>query len=240
MSALERWFWAMPMSSPSLRTVLSQTVLAEWRISWRSKQELFNGLMFFVMVIVLFPLGIDPGIEYLSVSAGGLVWVAFMLSLMLTVGQMFKQDFEDGTIEQWVLCDQPLFLLVLAKVFALWVVTSLPLVIISPLLAVMLHMPASQVPIMLATLLVGTPCLALIVSVGAALTAGVRGGGVLLMLLVLPLATPVLIFATGILRAASEGLEVGGLFAILMALLVLAVTACPFATAASLKIAVDN
>jgi heme exporter protein B len=224
----------------SITFVLRQVIVTELRMSLRSKQELFNGLMFFVMVIVLFPLGIDPGIEYLRVSAGGLIWVAFMLSLMLSVGQMFKQDCEDGTIEQWVLSDHPLFLLVLSKVFALWLVTSVPLVIISPLLAVMLHMAAEQIPVMLLTLLVGTPCLALIVSVGAALTAGVRGGGVLLMLLVLPLATPVLIFATGILRASAEGMQVSGLFAVLAALLVLSVIACPFATAASLKIAVDN
>ena len=221
-------------------SVIKQVILAEIRMSWRSKQELFNGLMFFVMVIVLFPLGIDPGVSYLSVSAGGLVWVAFMLSLMLSVGQMFKQDYEDGTIEQWVLSGQPLFLLVLSKVFALWLVTSLPLVMISPVLAVMLHMQVEQIPIMLVTLVIGTPCLALIVSIGAALTAGVRGGGVLLMLLVLPLATPVLIFATGILSAASEGLEVSGLFAILVALFVLSIITCPFATSASLKIAVDN
>lgn len=226
--------------SHTIAHVLTQIILSEWRISLRSKQELFNGLMFFVMVIVLFPLGVDPGVSFLSVSAGGLIWVSFMLSLMLSVGQMFKLDYEDGTIEQWVLSDQPLFLLVLAKVFALWVVTSLPLVIISPLLALMLHMPPVQIPLMLLTLLIGTPCLALIVSIGAALTAGVRGGGVLLMLLVLPLATPVLIFATGILNAASEGLEVNGLIAILTALLVLAIVSCPFATAASLKIAIDN
>lgn len=226
--------------SQVITQVLRQIILSEWRISLRSKQELFNGLMFFVMVIVLFPLGVDPGVSFLSVSAGGLIWVSFMLSLMLSVGQMFKLDYEDGTIEQWVVSDHPLFLLVLAKVFALWVVTSLPLVIISPLLALMLHMPPMQIPLMLLTLLIGTPCLALIVSIGAALTAGVRGGGVLLMLLVLPLATPVLIFATGILNAASEGLEVNGLIAILTALLVLAIVSCPFATAASLKIAIDN
>lgn len=224
----------------SITFVLRQVMVTELRMSLRSKQELFNGLMFFVMVIVLFPLGIDPGIEYLRVSAGGLIWVAFMLSLMLSVGQMFKQDCEDGTIEQWVLSDHPLFLLVLSKVFALWLVTSLPLVMISPVLAVMLHMQVEQIPIMLVTLVIGTPCLALIVSIGAALTAGVRGGGVLLMLLVLPLATPVLIFATGILSAASEGLEVSGLFAILVALFVLSIITCPFATSASLKIAVDN
>lgn len=220
--------------------ILKNIVVTELRISWRSKQELFNGLMFFVMVIVLFPLGVDPGKDYLSVSAGGLIWVAFMLSLLLSVGQMFKQDFEDGTTEQWILSEHPLFLMVLSKVFALWLVTSLPLVIISPLLAVMLHMALEQIPVMLFTLLIGTPSLALIVSIGAALTAGVRGGGVLLMLIVLPLATPVLIFATGILRASTEGLHVSGLFAILAALLVLSIITCPFATSASLKIAVDN
>jgi len=229
------------MQEPQSTThVLRQVIVSEWRISFRSKQELFNGLMFFVMVIVLFPLGVDPGVSFLSVSAGGLIWVSFMLSLMLSVGQMFKLDYEDGTLEQWVLSGQPVFLLVLAKVLALWVVTSLPLVIISPLLALMLHMPPAQIPLMMLTLLIGTPCLALIVSIGAALTAGVRGGGVLLMLLVLPLATPVLIFATGILNAANEGLEVNGLIAILLSLLVLAIVSCPFATAASLKIAIDN
>lgn len=221
-------------------SVLFKVILNEWRLAVRSKQDLLNALMFFVLVIVLFPLGVDPGVAFLSKSAGGLVWVAFMLALMLTIGQMFKQDFDDGTIEQWVLCRYPLFSIVLAKVFSLWLITTVPLIIISPVLAVMLHMSTDQLPVLLATLLIGTPSLALIVSIGAALTAGTRGGGVLLMLLVLPLATPVLIFATGILSASADGLEVSGLFALLAALLALAIVSCPFAAAAALKMSVDN
>ena len=220
--------------------VLYKILVNEWRLAVRNKQDLFNALMFFVLVIVLFPLGVDPGVAFLSKSAGGLVWVAFMLALMLTIGQMFKQDFDDGTIEQWVLCRYPLFSIVLAKVFALWLITTLPLIVISPVLAVMLHMSTDQLPMLIATLLIGTPSLALFVSIGAALTAGTRGGGLLLMLLVLPLATPVLIFATGILSASADGMQVSGLFALLAALLALAVISCPFAAAAALKMSVDN
>jgi len=227
-------------SSHSLISTMAHIVTTEWRLALRSKQELFNSVMFFVLVIVLFPLGVDPSSEFLSKSSGGLVWVAFVLALMLSIGQMFKQDFEDGTIELWVLSGHPMFCLVIAKVFALWVATTLPLVIISPVLALMVYMDAQLMPVLMLTLLIGTPSLALIVAIGAALTAGTRGGGILLMLLVLPLATPVLIFATGIVSAVSQGLPIAGLVALLFAILVLAIITCPFATAAALKMAVDN
>lgn len=225
---------------PSLIKLLITIIKSDLRLAMRSKQELFNALLFFVLVAVLFPLGVDPGPDFLKPSSGGLIWVSFMLALMIGSGNMFKTDFDDGTIELWVLSGQPLFCIVLAKVFAQWLITTLPLLLISPLLATMLYMPVELMSVMLLTLLIGTPALCMVVSIGAALITGTKGGGVLLMLIVLPLATPILIFATGVIAAFAQGLDVGGLVALLTCMLVGAVVLCPFATAAALKLSVDH
>jgi len=230
----------IPVTQLSFVQVFVTVFRNQTRLSFRGKQELFNGLMFFVLVCMLFPLGVNPGAAFLSVSASGLIWVAVLLSLMLTVGAMFNADHEDGTIEEWVLSGAPLFLIVLAKVIAVWLVTVVPLVIMSPVLAIMLHMPLALLPVLVVSLLVGTLTLSLLISVGAALTAGVARGGILLMLLILPLSVPVLVFATGALQMVMDGGSPLGLIALLLSLMSLALVSCPFAAGAALRISIDN
>jgi heme exporter protein B len=228
------------MTSPSLRVSLRSILLAEMQLAFRTKRQFFNALMFFVLVLVLFPLGVDPGKAFLAKSAAGLVWVACLLASMLAIESMYRQDFEDGTLEQWVVSGQPLFLIVLVKNLVQWLGTGLPLIILTPLLATMLHLPSDFIPLLMLSLLLGTPVVTLIGSIGAALTVSIRNGGVLLFLLVLPLTVPVLIFGTAVLNAAADGLPVNGMLAVLFLFFVLALSLCPFATSAALKMSVEQ
>lgn len=210
------------------------------RLSVRQRQDLLNPLLFYVMVVSLFPLGVSPEVSFLQQSGTGILWVAALLSTLLSLDHLFRLDFDDGTLEQLVLQPQPLFLLVLAKTAAHWLVTGLPLVLLTPVLAVMVHLDGNSVALLCLTLLVGTPVLSLIGAVGAALTLGLRSGGVLLSLLVIPLYIPVLIFGTGTVMAAVDGAPVGAYLALMGAFLVLALTLAPFAAAAALKISLSN
>lgn len=225
----------------------SGTVRAMWslfrrdiRVAFRQKQDLLNPLLFFVMVVSLFPLGVSPEVSFLQKSGSGILWVAALLSVLLSLDHLFRHDYDDGTLEQLVLQPQPLFVMVLAKTLAHWVVTGLPLVLLSPVLGVMVHLDGNSLAILCLTLLIGTPVLSLIGSIGAALTLGLRSAGVLLSLLIIPLYIPVLIFGTGTVAAASEGSPTGAYIALMGAFLVLAVTLAPFATAAALRISLSN
>jgi heme exporter protein B len=228
------------VDSPSVSTALKAVVLTDLKLMMRNKQDVLNTCLFFVLVLLMFPLGVDPGVEFLSGSASGLIWVAFLLSVMLSINSMFRVDFEDGTIEQWFVSGQPVFLLVLAKVITHWMVTGLPLLVLTPLLAVMLHMPAELIPVLLLSLLLGTPVITLIGGIGAALTVSLRGGSALLFLLVLPLMAPVLIFATGSVQAALSGLAYAPVLALLAIMLIFALMVCPFAISAALRMSQDN
>ena len=170
----------------------------------------------------------------------GLVWVAALLSVLLSLDGLFRSDFEDGSLEQWVLSSHPLPLLVLAKVLAHWAFSGLALVLLSPLLAMMLGLPVECLPILLLSLLLGTPVLSLLGAVGAALTVGLKRGGLLLALLILPLYIPVLILGSGALQAALMGMPATGYLLWLGSLTALAVTLTPFAIAAGLKISVGE
>jgi len=220
----------------SLRYLLKRELL----IAFRNRQSLTNPLIFFAIVIVLFPLGISPEPSFLKTASIGLVWVAALLSMMLSLEGLFLSDYDDGSLEQLVLCSHPLYLLVVVKSFVYWCLTAVPLIIISPLFALMLHIELSIMPLLLATLLIGTPVITLIGSIGAALTVSLRGGGVLVSLLVLPLTIPVLIFGSGTVQAGIDGLPTSGYLAIMLMMLVLALTLAPFATAAALKMSVSN
>lgn len=209
-------------------------------LAFRQRQDLANPLAFFVIVISLFPLGVSPEASFLREAGVGILWVAALLATLLGLDQLFRNDFEDGSLEQWLLLPQPTYLLVLVRVVAYWLVTGVPLILLAPVLGIMLQMPGNLIGILCLTLLLGTPVLSLIGSIGAALTVGLRGGGVLLSLLVLPLYIPVLIFATGTVVAAGNGLPVGGHLAILGAILALAFVLAPLAAAAALKISVSN
>ncbi|MES2819710.1 MAG: heme exporter protein CcmB [Pseudomonadota bacterium] len=215
-------------------------VTREARLLCRRPAELANPLVFFAIVVALFPLAVGPQAQLLQTLAPGLVWVAALLAVLLSLDGLFRSDFEDGSLEQWVVSSHPLALLVLAKVLAHWLFSGLALVLLAPLLALMLGLPARCVPVLLFSLLLGTPVLSLLGAVGAALTVGLKRGGLLLALLILPLYIPVLILGTGTLQAALQGLPTLGYLLWLGSLTALAVTLTPFAIAAGLTISVGE
>lgn len=214
-----------------------RVIQRELRTAFRSGAEVINPLWFFLIVITLFPLGIGPEPQQLARIAPGVVWVAALLSSLLALERLFRDDFLDGSLEQLLLLPTPLPVTVLGKVIAHWLVTGLPLILLSPLAALLLSLDFNSWLAMALTLLLGTPTFSFLGAIGVALTVGLRRGGVLLSLLVLPLAVPVLIFASAAIDAASQGLPIGGYLAILGAMLAASATLAPFATAAALRIA---
>ena len=212
----------------------------EARLLCRRPAELANPVVFFAIVVTLFPLAVGPSSQLLQTLSPGLVWVAALLAVLLSLDGLFRSDFEDGSLEQWVLSPQPLALLVLVKVLAHWLFSGLALVLLAPLLALMLGLPSACLPTLLASLLLGTPVLSLLGAIGAALTVGLKRGGLLLALLILPLYIPVLILGSGALQAALQGLPVAGFLLWLGCLAALAITLAPFAIAAGLKISVGE
>lgn len=209
------------------------------KLGIHKRSELLNPVLFFILVTSLFPLGVGPGPATLALIAPGVIWVAALLATLLSMERLFRADFEDGALEHLMLSPHPLPLLVLAKVLAHWLVTGLPLLLVSPLLGVLLHLPGEAVGALPLTLLLGTPVLSLIGAIGVGLTVGLRRGGVLLTLLVLPLYVPVLIFGTAAVAAAADSLPISGQLALLGAMLALALSLAPFAAAAALRISVD-
>lgn len=211
----------------------------ELKIAFRSGAEVINPLWFFLIVITLFPLGIGPEPQQLARIAPGVVWVAALLASLLALERLFRDDFLDGSLEQLLLLPTPLPLTVLGKVVAHWLITGLPLILLSPLAALLLSLDFAGWRAMALTLLLGTPTLSFLGAIGTGLTVGLRRGGVLLSLLVLPLSIPVLIFATAAIEAAGQGLPVSGYLAILGAMLAVSATLSPFATAAALRISLQ-
>ena len=208
-------------------------------IAFRQRSEIVHPLIFFVMVISLFPLAIGDDKVLLQKIAPAIIWVTALLATMLSLDTLFRSDFEDGSLEQMTLLKTPLSLLVTAKIMAHWVITGLPLILITPLLAVLLYMPSETISMLLLTLLLGTPTLSLIGAVGIALTVGLRQGGVILSLLILPLYIPVLIFATLAMQNSAQGFSAEAQLAMMLAILVLAITLSPFAIAAALKVSLN-
>jgi len=208
-------------------------------LAMRRKSEVLTALFFFIIVVSLFPLGIGPESTLLKKIAPGILWVAALLATMLGLARLFAPDHADGTLEQMVLAPAPLGLLVTGKIIAHWISTGLPLVLLAPVLGLQFDLEADALGILVVALLLGTPLLSLIGAIGAALTLGVRGGGVLLSLLVLPLYVPALIFGAGAVEAHISGLGAGGHLSLLAALLALAVFFAPWATTAALRIALE-
>lgn len=208
------------------------------RLAWRQAGDWLTPLGFFLLVVMLFALAITPEPARLALMAPGVIWVAALLAMLLSLDGMFRQDLEDGSLEQLLVAPAPLPLLVLAKVAAHWLQTGFCLVLLSPVAAMMLFLDGRTLSVLMATLLLGTPVLSLIGAIAAALTVALRRGGVLVPLITLPLMVPVIVFATGAVQAASIGLPVAGYLALLAAFLVLAITLIPFAVAAALRIAV--
>jgi heme exporter protein B len=205
----------------------------------RLRTDVLTIVFFFAIVVSLFPLGVGTEATLLRSLGPGVVWVAALLASMLALGRLFAADFADGTLEQLVLAGEPLPLLCLAKVFAHWVGTGLPLVLLSPLLGLEFGLDAAALSVLAASLLIGTPTLSLIGAIGAALTLGVRGGGALTALLVLPLYVPTLIFGAGAVIAAMQGIEFGGHLSVLGAMLFGAIALAPWAVSAAVRIALE-
>lgn len=223
-----------------MSSVFTLLLARETRLLFRRPAELANPLVFFAIAIALFPLAVGPETQLLQTISPGLVWVAALLAVLLSLDGLFRSDFEDGSLEQWVVSPHPLALLVLAKVLAHWAFSGLALVLLAPLLGLMLGLPIGTIPVLLVSLLLGTPILSLLGAVGAALTVGLKRGGLLLALLILPLYIPVLILGSGALQAALQGLPAVGHLLWLASLTALAVTLAPFAIAAGLKISVGE
>ena len=227
------------MNPPRLIYALSAVARRDLLSAIRHRADLLTTLIFFVIVASLFPLGIGSDSSLLRLIGPGVIWVAALLASMLALGRLFAGDYADGTLEQLTLAPYSLTLLALGKVGAHWLATGLPLVIVAPLLGVQFDLSADALLVLLASLLLGTPTLSLIGAVGAALTLGVRGGGALLSLLVLPLYVPVLIFGAGAVEASAAGLGAGAHLSLLGAFLLAALVFAPWATAVSLRIAVE-
>lgn len=205
----------------------------------RRSGEWINPLLFFLIVTTLFPLGVGPGADTLARIGPGVIWVAALLATMLSLDNLFRADHQDGSLEQLLMSHHPLPLLVAAKTLAHWVTSALPVILLSPLIAIMLHLPTDAIGVLLLSLLLGTPVLSLIGAIGVALTVGISRGGILLALLVLPLYAPVLIFATRAVELAAVGLPAAPSLMLLGAMLALALALGPIATAAALRISLS-
>jgi len=227
------------MSEGGLFTAWRAMLVRDLTLAMRRRADVLTSLFFFIIVVSLFPLGVSPEMAMLRGIAPGVIWVAALLATMLSLGRMFSDDHQDGSLEQMLLLPQSLSVLVLGKVLAHWVVSGMPLVLLSPLLGMQLGLAADAIGLLMLTLLLGTPVLSLIGAIGAALTLGVRGGGVLVSLLVLPLYIPVLIFGTGAVDASLGGMDYEGHLSLLGAFLVIALLSTPLATAAALRISVE-
>ena len=208
-------------------------------LALRRRSDIANAVLFFVIVVSLFPFGVGPEANLLRAIAPGVLWVAALLASMLALNRLFAADYADGTLEQMLLAPAPLSVIVLGKVAAHWLLTGVPLVLLAPLLALQFGTPADAMPVLMASLALGTPVLSLIGAVGAALTLGVRGSGVLTALLVLPLYIPVLILGAGAVDAAAAGLDASAHLMLMGALLLFTATCALWPVAAALRIAVE-
>ncbi|MCG3759360.1 heme exporter protein CcmB [Vibrio cincinnatiensis] len=220
-------------------SILTAIIRRELLIAYRRQADILNPLWFFIIVIMLFPLSIGPEPALLSRISPGILWVAALLSALLSLERLLRDDFQDGALEQMMLIPTPLSLVVIAKVLAHWLLTGVPLILISPLLAVLLSLDFNTWVAAVLTLVLGTPTLSFIGAIGVALTVGLQKGGVLLSLLVLPLYIPILIFATSAIDVATQGMPYNGQLAILGAMLMGAITLTPLAISAALRVSVN-
>ena len=235
------------MNNPSTVTtntglfqVFKTILLRELHISFASWSEGLNPLIFFVIVVTLFPLGVGPEPKQLAAIGPGVIWVSALLAMLMSLDGLFAADHRDGTLEQWVLSGQSLSLIALAKVCAHWLRTGLPLVVMSPLLGLLMNLPSGVGLTLAISLLLGTLILSLVGAIGSALTLTVKQGGVLLALLVLPLSVPVLIFGAGAVQAVAEQRDALGQLALLAAGVMAALTLAPMGIAAALRVGVAS
>lgn len=211
----------------------------ELRLLARQKSDWLNPVLFFVIVLTLFPLGVGPEPNMLRIMAPGIVWIAALLSVLLAAERLFKDDYRNGVLEQLVAAQHALLPFVLAKIFSNWLSTGLPLLLLAPVVALLFNMETAALTAMALTLLLGTPVLSLLSVLGAAITVSADKGGILLALLILPLYIPLLIFASAAIEAASMGLGYQGQLAILLAIVLFALALVPMAVCSALKINVS-
>jgi heme exporter protein B len=227
------------MNKLTLPRLLVLVIGRDLTLAMRRRSDVLTTLIFFVMVVSLFPLAVGSEIDLLRKMAPGVVWVAALLASMLSLGRMFSGDYLDGTLEQMLLVPQSLSMLVLSKIIAHWMLSGLPLVLIAPVLGLQFDMSAEALLVLVLALLLGTPILSMIGAIGAALTLGLRGGGVLVSLLVLPLCIPVLIFGTGAVAAVTGGMSAASNLSLLGALLLLSLLFTPWVSAQALRISLE-
>ena len=211
----------------------------QWLLGLRRPVQVLNPLLFFALVITLFPLGLGPSPEVLARFATGILWIVALLSNMLGVDGLFRDDFEDGSLDQLLLAEAPLYLLVLPYLLVHWLLSGVALALASPLFALMLGLPAAGIPVLIGALLLGSGVMSVLGAVAAALTLGLRRGGMLIALLVAPLYVPVLIFGAAAVQTALDGLAWAPHLALLGALLCAALALGPLAVAAGLRISAD-
>lgn len=227
------------MSRPSMCEALRGVVRRDLLLAMRRRSDVAMSVVFFVIVASLFPLGVGPEPAVLRMIAPGVLWVAALLACLLSLGRVFTADYLDGVLEQMLLIPQPLAVLVVGKVFAHWVISGLPVVLLSPLLGLQFGLGGESLGVLTLSLLLGTPTLSVIGAIGAALTLGVRGSGLLVALLVLPLFIPVLIFGAGAVTSSSTGIGGEANLSLLGACFMLSLACAPWATAAALRIALE-
>ena len=227
------------MTEASLQSMFGWLVWRDLILAWRRRADVLATVFFFIIVTSLFPLGIGPERETLRAIAPGVVWVAALLASMLSLGRIFVNDYQDGTLEQLILTPQSTYLVVMAKVLAHWVVSEIPLVVIAPVLGLQFGLSQNTLLTVMVSLLLGTPVLSVIGSIGAALTLGLRAANVLVALLVLPLYIPVLIFGSGAVQATVTGTSPQAWLLLLGATLIVSLVFAPWATSAALKISVE-
>ncbi|MET0892896.1 MAG: heme exporter protein CcmB [Pseudoxanthomonas sp.] len=225
------------MNGPSLLQAGKALMVRDLRLLWRRRGDAFQPALFALLVVVLFALALGGEPQALAKVASAAMWVAILLAGLLSLDTLFRGDAEDGSLEQWILAPVPLAWLVAVRVLGHWLTTAVPLILATPLLAELLHLPHEQLPVLLGSLVLGTPLLSLLGAVVAALTVGMRRSGILVALLALPLYVPVLIFGAGSVARSAEGLDAVGALLYLGAGLVLTLVRAPLAAAAAIRIA---
>lgn len=212
----------------------------EIQLTMRQAFSWITPLLFFIIVVCLFPFALDKDPILLNKTAPGIIWVAVLLAILLSIGQLFQNDAEEGSLDMLLLSPHPLTFLVFCKVFIHWLTHCLPLILISPLLGFLLHLQPHEIRVLIVTLCLGTPALSLLGAIGAALVVGLRGQGLLLPVLIMPLYIPILIFGTATVMAASHQQALGGYFAILGALTLISLAFAPLLTSVALRIGVNQ
>ena len=219
--------------------IFVQTMTRDLKMALRNPSSFLNPLMFFVISISLFPIAISPEPQTLSSIAPGIIWVITMLSVLLSLNSLFHYDYDSGVLEQMVISHHSLPLILLAKTLAHWMLSGLPIIILSPFLGMALFINTEGIYILVLTLIIATPCLSLIGSIGASLVVGIKNSGMLLSLLILPLFIPILIFATSAVSQSQSNLPIDGQLYFLGFILILSLLITPFLSALSLKISLE-